>query len=382
MPDGRVPAGALYHLVEGKQTNPASPLGRHGQYRQYFSTFSRKSAWCRPPRSARFQPNKPSIDPFSLSPLFYTPTHTRSPFLQNSDDGNLTESRLSLTPTSDDDGSHLICRVKNSMIPGAVMEDSVKLDVHCKWDVMHPAQDFRFSPPERGLVLDSRAVKWNQQIKVDVSLIFHCFLSRALSGCGSIRSSWSRHRARQQHQRRRSEGRRRPLHRMSHPRQSALPQTTMDAQRKPRLADSFIIPTFPSLSKRLSLYLHRWLWWRCLSTYESLPRMGALSLCKAGNSLPFSLDPFSSYCQKDQVTFLSFVRTFLFLSSESLGRDRDALSRRGNIILAVFKQASAHLQFPVHNCLQRRRQSSLPQRSWCAPWLLFCFCLFLIMSIV
>ena len=89
----------------------------------------------------------------------------------------------------------------------------------------------------------------------------------------------------------------------------------------------------------------------------------SLSLCKAGNSLPFSLDPFSSYCQKDQVTFLSFVRTFLFLSSESLGRDRDALSRRGNIILAVFKQASAHLQFPVHNCLQRRRQSSLPQRS-------------------
>ncbi len=51
---------------------------------------------------------------------------------QSSDDGNLTESRLSLTPVSEDDASHLICRVKNSMIPGAVMEDSVKLDVHCK----------------------------------------------------------------------------------------------------------------------------------------------------------------------------------------------------------------------------------------------------------
>jgi hypothetical protein len=53
--------------------------------------------------------------------------------LQNSDDGNATESRLTLTPVSEDDASHLICRVKNSMIPGAVMEDSVRLDVHCKF---------------------------------------------------------------------------------------------------------------------------------------------------------------------------------------------------------------------------------------------------------
>ena len=44
----------------------------------------------------------------------------------------MTESRLTLTPVSEDDASHLICRVKNSMIPGAVMEDSVRLDVHCK----------------------------------------------------------------------------------------------------------------------------------------------------------------------------------------------------------------------------------------------------------
>ena len=44
----------------------------------------------------------------------------------------MTESRLILTPSSEDDGSHLICRVKNALIPGAVVEDSVKLDVHCK----------------------------------------------------------------------------------------------------------------------------------------------------------------------------------------------------------------------------------------------------------
>ncbi|XP_046638968.1 uncharacterized protein LOC124320237 isoform X2 [Daphnia pulicaria] len=50
--------------------------------------------------------------------------------IMNSDDGNATESRLTLTPVSEDDASHLICRVKNSMIPGAVMEDSVRLDVH------------------------------------------------------------------------------------------------------------------------------------------------------------------------------------------------------------------------------------------------------------
>lgn len=50
--------------------------------------------------------------------------------VMNSDDGNATESRLTLTPVSEDDASHLICRVENSMIPGAVVEDSTKLDVH------------------------------------------------------------------------------------------------------------------------------------------------------------------------------------------------------------------------------------------------------------
>lgn len=44
----------------------------------------------------------------------------------------MTVSRLILTPKSEDDGSHLICRVKNSMISGSVVEESVKLDIHCK----------------------------------------------------------------------------------------------------------------------------------------------------------------------------------------------------------------------------------------------------------
>ena len=47
------------------------------------------------------------------------------------------------------------------------------------------------------------------------------------------RSTRSGHRIGQQHQRRRRQGRRRPLHRMSHSSQSFVPQTAVDPQRKP-----------------------------------------------------------------------------------------------------------------------------------------------------
>lgn len=57
---------------------------------------------------------------------------------------------------------------------------------------------------------------------------------------GSIkRCTRSGHRAGQQHQRRRRQGRRRPLHRMSHSRQSGLPQTPVDPQRKAPSSYSF-----------------------------------------------------------------------------------------------------------------------------------------------
>jgi len=52
--------------------------------------------------------------------------------VQTSDDGNLTVSTLMLTPGADDDSSHLICRVKNTMLIGAILEDSIRLDVQCK----------------------------------------------------------------------------------------------------------------------------------------------------------------------------------------------------------------------------------------------------------
>jgi len=46
-----------------------------------------------------------------------------------SDDGNLTVSTLTLTPGAHDDNNHLICRVKNTMLIGAILEDSIRLDV-------------------------------------------------------------------------------------------------------------------------------------------------------------------------------------------------------------------------------------------------------------
>ena len=56
--------------------------------------------------------------------------------IQTSDDGNLTVSTLALTPGADDDNNHLICRVKNTMLIGAILEDSIRLDVQCKSDII------------------------------------------------------------------------------------------------------------------------------------------------------------------------------------------------------------------------------------------------------
>jgi len=52
---------------------------------------------------------------------------------QNSEDGNVTMSRLVMTPQPHDDGAHVTCRAKNALIPGAALEDSIKLDVQCNY---------------------------------------------------------------------------------------------------------------------------------------------------------------------------------------------------------------------------------------------------------
>ena len=52
---------------------------------------------------------------------------------QNSEDGNVTVSRLVMTPQPQDDGAHVTCRAKNALIPGAALEDSIKLDVQCNY---------------------------------------------------------------------------------------------------------------------------------------------------------------------------------------------------------------------------------------------------------
>ena len=58
--------------------------------------------------------------------------------LQTSGDGNVTTSVLTLTPSADDDREHLTCRIKNGLITGAVLEDSIRLDVLCKLAPLFP----------------------------------------------------------------------------------------------------------------------------------------------------------------------------------------------------------------------------------------------------
>lgn len=67
------------------------------------------------------------------------------------------------------------------------------------------------------------------------------------------RSTRSGHRIGQQHQRRRRQGRRRPLHRMSHSSQSFVPQTAVDPQRKPEKKIFFFFLLFCSIYRRVPI---------------------------------------------------------------------------------------------------------------------------------
>lgn len=46
--------------------------------------------------------------------------------------GNITTSILTMTPSSEDHGKFLSCQAENIMIPGSAIEDSWKLEVHCR----------------------------------------------------------------------------------------------------------------------------------------------------------------------------------------------------------------------------------------------------------
>ena len=48
----------------------------------------------------------------------------------------MTVSRLVMTPQSQDDGAHVTCRARNALIPGAAIEDSIKLDVQCNSNLL------------------------------------------------------------------------------------------------------------------------------------------------------------------------------------------------------------------------------------------------------
>ena len=144
----------------------------------------------------------------------------------------MTESRLTLTPVSEDDASHLICRVKNSMIPGAVMEDSVRLDVHCKSSLLlsplilcdqseiellrqfqHQRLFYVFCPVFFVSFLVSLSIYFFILCVTFISWAFCLYMENGTKRRGSVtrfdrsRSTRSGHRIGQQHQRRRRQGR-------------------------------------------------------------------------------------------------------------------------------------------------------------------------------
>lgn len=49
-----------------------------------------------------------------------------------SNHGNVTISILTITPSYEDHGKFISCQAENTMIPGSAIEDSWKLEVHCR----------------------------------------------------------------------------------------------------------------------------------------------------------------------------------------------------------------------------------------------------------
>lgn len=52
---------------------------------------------------------------------------------QVSSDGNVTTSKLTLVPTVEDNGKRLTCRADNRNVAAGAEEDSIELNVYCKF---------------------------------------------------------------------------------------------------------------------------------------------------------------------------------------------------------------------------------------------------------
>ena len=52
---------------------------------------------------------------------------------ETSPDGNVTVSTLTLTPSTLDSGSQLVCRAGNTRLPDSTLEDSWRLEIYCKF---------------------------------------------------------------------------------------------------------------------------------------------------------------------------------------------------------------------------------------------------------
>lgn len=51
---------------------------------------------------------------------------------QTANDGNTTISTLTFIPIKEDDGKKLSCRAENKALSSEYLEDSLKLEIHCK----------------------------------------------------------------------------------------------------------------------------------------------------------------------------------------------------------------------------------------------------------
>lgn len=56
---------------------------------------------------------------------------------QYSEQNNQTLSILTFVPVIDDDGKYLTCRAENTMIADSALEDKWRLNVHCKYIIVH-----------------------------------------------------------------------------------------------------------------------------------------------------------------------------------------------------------------------------------------------------
>lgn len=89
-----------------------------------------------------------SLYPLFSCRLWRIPHHFNSPGefcrrVQASDNGNVTISILSFTPTREDNGKVLICRAINEVMKHSIKETTLKLNIYCEY--IHNIYDMLFS---------------------------------------------------------------------------------------------------------------------------------------------------------------------------------------------------------------------------------------------